>query len=113
MLLKVKQPSNGNVMIACFVMQSLHKITCAESLNKGCFTYSQCLDTFNVELEEGRWVWIGVFTQHSHWYGGNCIYSTSWIKERQNGRVERGFVATVEENRVREVLLKLLQPMGI
>ncbi|XP_057828316.2 disease resistance protein RPV1 isoform X2 [Cryptomeria japonica] len=100
-----EQPTNGNAIIVCFVVRTPGG---AQMIGVSGDSFST-LSSY-AKVEEGAWVWIGLFTQRSKWYTSNA-YEARFSGE--NGIVEKGLVAMVEEDRVTEVLRRLLAVMEI
>ncbi|GLJ27323.1 hypothetical protein SUGI_0536190 [Cryptomeria japonica] len=107
--LVVKQPPKGNAIIVCFVMSTRHWAV-FRMYSHTIGEYAGPAAEADVEVEEGRWVWIGVFTQRSKWYGVKCVeISLEWSYcPSKEGIVEEGFLAMVQEEKVMEVFPVLM-----
>ncbi|GLJ27311.1 hypothetical protein SUGI_0536040 [Cryptomeria japonica] len=100
-----EQPSNDNAIIVCFVVRTPGG---TQMIGVSGDSFST-LSSF-AKVEEGTWVWIGLFTQRSKWYIANA-YEARF--SGVNGVVEKGLVAMGEEDRAREILRALLGVMEI
>ncbi|GLJ27313.1 hypothetical protein SUGI_0536060 [Cryptomeria japonica] len=60
--LVVKQPTDDNSIIVCFVIRTPVKIQLIKIMGDSMDCISE------VDVQEGTWIWIGVFTQRSTWY---------------------------------------------
>ncbi|GLJ27319.1 hypothetical protein SUGI_0536140 [Cryptomeria japonica] len=85
-----KQPCYGNAIIVCFVINCLIP-RLALAILDGKLNY-----TSYMEVEEGKWVWLGVFTQRSKWQASNC-YKIRLLGE---ATVEKGLFVMGEEHRI-------------
>lgn len=88
--LVVKQPAIGNAFIVCFVIRTPGMAQLAIA-GKGSIRH-----TSEVEMQEGEWIWIGVFTQRSEWYTSKSYKA---YFSMGNGMVEKGLVAIGEEDK--------------
>ncbi|GLJ27314.1 hypothetical protein SUGI_0536070 [Cryptomeria japonica] len=100
-----EQPSNDNAIIVCFVVRTPGG---AQMIGVSGDSFST-LSSF-AKVEEGTWVWIGLFTQRSKWYTANA-YEARF--SGVDGIVEKGLVAMGQEDRVRQILRALLGVMEI
>ncbi|GLJ33420.1 hypothetical protein SUGI_0672590 [Cryptomeria japonica] len=96
-------PSTGDAIMLCFV------INCVSSHMMFCESGSQLVD-----LSEGRWVWIGVFTRRcsSSWFATEFSIEGYGGEREEEDEVEKGLVVRGEEQRIVEAfhsLLPLLQ----
>ncbi|GLJ34586.1 hypothetical protein SUGI_0695640 [Cryptomeria japonica] len=100
-LVKEKLPS-GDAVILCAV------VNCIAPCMK--LKVHSMYKTNTVELEEGRWVWIGIFTQRSGWYTAED-YSISRLDSGE-GEVEKGLLVTGSEKTIVEVFKRLWTLLG-
>ncbi|GLJ33817.1 hypothetical protein SUGI_0679920 [Cryptomeria japonica] len=98
-----KSSPNGNAAIVCFVINC---VTPSMQLRIGnSSTYDQVSET---EVENGRWIWMGVFRKHSRWhtaeeYRIGVSYFSEGVCE-----VERGSLLVMgEDDRVMEAFRRL------
>ncbi|GLJ34594.1 hypothetical protein SUGI_0695780 [Cryptomeria japonica] len=93
-----KRSPNGDAIIVCFV------ISC--STPKIQFRISSVSnEIFSTEVEEGRWVWAGFFTQRSRSHRTEEYRVEKWGSGE--GEVEKGLIVMGEEHRLLEAFRRL------
>ncbi|XP_059075833.1 putative disease resistance protein At4g19050 [Cryptomeria japonica] len=98
--------SNGNAIMPCFVIKRIYssEIWLYHRKDNGSYGMS------SMEIGEGRWAVIGVFTKRSRWFTENDAFHFSYLEGRvPSVQVERGLLVGGEEQRLVEALLTLLQ----
>ena len=94
--------SSGNAILLCIVVNCI-----APSMKLKVYTMYKSNTT---EVEEGRWVWMGIFTQRSGWYTAE-EYCISRLGAGE-GEVEKGLLVTGTEQTVVEVYNSLWGLLG-
>ncbi|GLJ35940.1 hypothetical protein SUGI_0721170 [Cryptomeria japonica] len=101
--------SNGNAIMLCLVINCqsprMEMVIKVDHFDRICST----------EVEEGKWVFIGAFSQHSRCLTAQNFYiSKQWTESDSNGgnRVEKGFLVRGKEESVMEGFHRLLALLG-
>ncbi|XP_057867121.2 disease resistance protein TAO1 isoform X2 [Cryptomeria japonica] len=102
----LKCPSSACCLLLCFVVN-------CESPNTSLNLFLNNLSIWDVPMEEGKWVWTGVITQHSRIHnhvplnGQSRVEIYSRGKEMVKGEAEKGLFVRGEEERVAEAFNRL------
>ncbi|GLJ34715.1 hypothetical protein SUGI_0698590 [Cryptomeria japonica] len=101
--LRQEHSSNADAIMLCLV------IKCVSTFKKLIIQGDNFYRISSAEVDEGKWILIGVFTQHSSWHTADNYYVRGWPEEDcEDNEVEKGFLVMGEEARLVEALYRLL-----
>ncbi|GLJ45668.1 hypothetical protein SUGI_0961200 [Cryptomeria japonica] len=96
----LKCPSSACCLLLCFVVN-------CESPNTSLNLFHNNLSIWDVPMEEGKWVWTGVITQHSRIHNRIPLHGQSRVEFYSLAEAEKGLVVRGEEERVVEAFNRL------
>ncbi|GLJ52293.1 hypothetical protein SUGI_1112360 [Cryptomeria japonica] len=114
MKLLQKHSPNGNAIMLCFVINYVSSSQMSISLQQPYLIDNMSRTISSMEIDEGRWALVAIFTQRSRWLTANgafqiLAYRAGREEEGVKVEVERGFAVIGEEQRLVEALLPLIQ----